>query len=472
MRRVLILLLLLVLVGGGAVVLLSSTGNGDGDGDETQEAVATDEDGNGEENQATPTPPVVPVVVAVQPIGRGDVITDELVAIRFWPELEDQDEQFLQQVLREEEAVIGRIARTDIPVFTPIINTQLVEFSPLEPLELSATGSDVALALDPTRLMIDVPLDPTGVRSAGYAFQPGDRVDIIMTFAFIDVDEFFQTRVPNTLSIVAADQEGALVITDPQQGSPEQNLFVLDIFSERPETQGGGIGLVGQYRAAGVIGPSEKIQRPRIVSQRVIEDAAVMFVGWFPEDGRIYGVVSSPTPFVEGVPDTGIPTPVGTPPPAQQQVVGTVLPTTTPTPFTPLLMSVAVTPQDAVVLAWAIDSNVQMHFALRSANVQPNTSVGQPTTAVTLGYMLQNYAIPNPNTLRSTYALEPRPSIRRFDLLTLRRFTELQPEILLEASAAGIAEQTNDALREDLLREDLFLGLGAAAEGNPDTSTQ
>ncbi|MCI0709132.1 MAG: hypothetical protein L0154_03120 [Chloroflexi bacterium] len=472
MRRVLILLLLLVLVGGGAVVLLSQTGNGDGE-EETPGAVETGEDDGDGDNQPTPTPPVVPVVVAVQPIGRGDVITDELVAIRFWPELEDQDEQFLQQVLRDEELVIGRIARTDIPVFTPIIATQLVEFSPLEPLELSATGSDVALAIDPTRLMIGVPLDPTGVRQGGYAFQSGDRVDIIMTFAFIDVDEFFQTRVPNTLSIVAADQEGALVITNPQQGSPEQNLFVLDIFSERPETQGGGIGLVGQYRAAGVIGPSEKIQRPRLVSQRIIEDAEVMYVGWFPEGGRIYGVVSSPTPFTgEAGPDVGIPTPVGTPPPAQQQVVGTVLPTTTPTPFTPLLMSVAVTPQDAVVLAWAIDSNVQMHFALRSANVQPNTSVGQPTTAVTLGYMLENYAIPNPNTLRSTYALEPRPSIRRFDLLTLRRFTELQPDVLLEASAAGIAEQTNDALREDLLREDLFLGLGAAAEGNPDTSTQ
>jgi Flp pilus assembly protein CpaB len=464
MRRVLILLLLLVLVGGAAVVLLTSGGDDGGETDETPGPAETGESVN-IDNEPTPTPPVIPVVVAVQPIGRGDVITDEVVAIRFWPELEDQDERFLQNIFVNEEDVIGRIARTDIPVFSPLVFSQVVEFSPLEPLDLSPTGSDIALAIDPTRLVMGIPLDPTGVRSASYGAQPGDRVDIIMTFAFVDVDEFFQTRVPNTLSIVATTQDGDLVLTSPQQGNPEPNLFVLDIFSELPEAQGGGIGLVGSQRVPGVIGPSEKIQRPRLVTQRMIEDAEVMSVGWLPEDGRIYGI-PSPTPFAVEEEDVGIPTPVGTPPPVQQAPVGTVLPTVTPTPYTPLVMNVAVTPQDAVVLAWAIDSNLQMHIALRSANVQPNTSVGQPTTAVTLGYMLENFAIPNPNTLRSTYALEPRASIRRFDLLTLRRFTELQSEILLEASAAGIAEQTNDALREDLLREDLFLGLGEASQGN------
>jgi hypothetical protein len=68
----------------------------------------------------------------------------------------------------------------------------------------------------------------------------------------------------------------------------------------------------------------------------------------------------------------------------------------------------AVEPQDAVVLVWAIESRLPITLALRSANDLNRTA----TNAVTLEYMLSTYNVPQPPRL--PYALEPAiRSIRR-----------------------------------------------------------
>lgn len=441
MRRVLILVLLLALVGLGVAAVLILGGGDDsgtnGDGDATVQV-----DNGEEQSTATPTPNVVPVVIAVQDIPRGTRITEGDVAVQFWPDIDapGQEAALAARLLSVDEAV-GRLARTDIPIYSPVLQTQLVE----DPSQLADVGSDAATLLEPNRLAIAVPLDPTGLGQVAYGLQPGDSVDIIMTFAFIDVDEFFQTRIPNTISILAVDTEGNLTFTSPQSGIPEGNVFELDLLGLTEEGQ-----RVTNVTLPGAIGPSEKIQRPRIVTQRTITGAQVVWVGWFPADGRIYGR-PTPTPFEEIEP----PTPVGTPP-AQQQPEVQTSPEATSTPYTPVIMTLAVTPQDAVILTWAIESGVPITYALRSAAIEDSVVI-EETQAVTLNFIRNRYQIPDPNTLRLTYTLEPRPIIRRFDLNSLRRFVELQ--------ADEISNQSADPLREDLLREDLFIGAGGGGGG-------
>jgi len=82
----------------------------------------------------------------------------------------------------------------------------------------------------------------------------------------------------------------------------------------------------------------------------------------------------------------------------------------------------AVSPQDAVVLVWAIEARLPITLALRSA-----TDISQvPTQPVTLQYIMSNFNITAPDRL--PYALEPAlRSIRQliaFQEITLRDSSE------------------------------------------------
>ena len=76
-------------------------------------------------------------------------------------------------------------------------------------------------------------------------------------------------------------------------------------------------------------------------------------------------------------------------------------PTVTPTPTVPDIITLGITPQDAVVLTWALNSAVDINLALRSARDVPQV----PTTSVTLQYMIETYNITVPPRL--PYSLEP-----------------------------------------------------------------
>src|SRR5690606_38819853 len=144
-----------------------------------------------------------------------------------------------------------------------------------------------------------VPLDLSGIGSVAYGIQDGDYVDVILSFLFIDVDEEFQTRMPNNISIITTLETGELTIGAPRQGRQEPNAL-------SPQ----GV----------LVSPSEKNQRPRLSTALTIENAFVVHVGYFPPDGEFIG--STPTAI-----------PVSPPPPApgeeQQQQNVTPQPTAT-----------------------------------------------------------------------------------------------------------------------------------------------
>lgn len=421
--RVLILLGLIVLggVAVGAILLL-------GGGDDTTTPTATPDGGTVVTpggNTGGPTPFVPPdggeegdfepVVIALQNLPRGRLITAndlagtaqqglELVDIRFWPV-----GYVPQTAVRNPLDLIGCQVRTDIPRESPILIAQLTPDPRLagqtafggqicaatqgDSPGIIRYGSDAALLLEPGMVGISVPLDPTGLGQAAYGFQSGDRVDVNMSFLFIEVDERFQTRTPNLIAVITRLPDGTIGLTESRPGEEEPS----DVFEN---------GIIAS--------PSEPQQRPRLVTQRTIRNALVIWVGWFPPDGVIYG--ATPTTFEE--PEVLLdPTAA-----AQGGSAPALTPPSTPTEYIPVIMTLGVTPQDALVLTWAIDSDIPITYTLRP--VLQDATLEDPTTAVSLRYILDEFDIEDPPIV--PLAIEPAVTdIRRFDLSSLRTFSDL-----------------------------------------------
>jgi pilus assembly protein CpaB len=349
-RRVLILLLLVVVVGGGAAVLLLMS---QGPGKTGQTA-----DGG------TPIPPTanfptpvpiqyVEILVAVQEIPRGFQIPEDAIAKRLWPVSAAP-----VHAVTDKADVVGWLARTDIAVEMPILSTQLVKSLDM----IAKSGSDAAAIIPSGYVGVAVPIDR--LTNVANAPKTGDYVDVVLSFLFVDVDEEFQSRLPNKLTLTTIKQDGTLEFMTGLEGRVEPS---------------------GQFQYPVVVGPSEQ-QRPRLVTQRTIQAAFVVNVGDFPPDGDFLGRRPTPSPIP-------VPTGQATPTPAPVAAV----PTATPKD----IITLAVEPQDAVVLIWAIESRLPITLLLRSATDQQRTT----TTAVTLEYMINTFNVPQPPRL--PYALEP-----------------------------------------------------------------
>jgi len=320
--------------------------------------------------EPTPIPTATPIemveiVIALQDLPRGFRIPPNAVTLSPYP----RDVVPFNAITNLED-VIGRIARTDIFREQPILSNLVVE----DLTEIGRVGSDAAAILPSNLVAVSVPLMDQ-YASVAYAMQDGDRVDIIISMVFVDVDEVYQSLVPNQVTLFNITEEGIEFI--PAQAG-------------RPETSA--LGPV-------IIGPSEQ-QRPRLVTQRTVQDAFVVHVGRFPAGGRFIGIPPTPTPVPVEDPEADPNTP---PPP-------------TPTPEIPTVITVGVSPQDAVALVWAIESRLPITFALRSASDTSRV----PTTPVTLDYLMNEFNISLP--VKRPFALQPAMSSIR-DLMSAGRIS-------------------------------------------------
>jgi Flp pilus assembly protein CpaB len=344
-----------------------------------------------------PISDMVEIVIAVQNLPRGIVIPENGIGRQMWPKdnLPEEGNYFKADQMGE---VVGKIARTDIFRGSPILARQVVD----NLYEIAREGSDAAAIMnalppDHSWVAVSIPLDPTGIGQVAYAVQDGDYVDVIVSFLYVDVDPTFQTRLPNNLSLITRiigenGQDQGLTIGAPRQGRIEPSTLTPD-------------GML--------VGPSESAQRPRLVTQRTVTDAFVVHVGYFPEGGHFIG--ATPTPEEQ-------PTAVAPPPgvetgPQQQQQQQATTPLPSATPYTPLIITLAVSPQDSLVLTWAVDAQIPITLALRQAGDDRVTT----TEPVTLDYMIRNYNAAPPNALE--FSLEPPiTSVRRFDIGSLFDF--------------------------------------------------
>lgn len=311
----------------------------------------------------TPTPiPLVKVVQALQNLPRGYRFPNsiaELENIVGYATLPEETVPF--NAIKEQdgglEKVLGKIARTDVFREQPILSTYLVT----DLTSLAAVGSDAAAVLPSDRVAVSLPMDR--ITSVAYGLQDGDHVDVIISMLFIDVDEVFQSITPNLVTLFNKTDAGI-------------------------ELQAGIGGRIDQSSIGTVIVAPAERQRPRLVTQRTIQDALVVHVGEFPLDGKYLGELPTPTPI-----------------PATQESDGNGSNNTPPPPPTPIpppnIVTLGVSPQYAVVLVWAIDAKLPVTLALRSVNDRST----QTTTPVTLDYMMQEFRIEVP--ARRDYSIEP-----------------------------------------------------------------
>jgi len=357
--RIFILLAIILLLGVAAAYLFLGRGGG-----------------GSSEGDATPVPiDVVFVAIAAQDISRGAKIPEDgVIMSRMNANLvvetmisgSDEDE------IRSR--IVDRIARQDIARGVPITEAMLTETSG----DLLAGGSNAALAIPAGYTAIAVPMNR--LSGIAYALRDGDVVDILISLLLVDIDTDFQTILPNQTTPLTASggtsEFPASNITGGVTGvevSEDVNIPPLPFGRvETDEVTGQPFHII----------PQEK-QRPRAVSQRLVEAAIVLHVGTFLLEGESAGEVIA-------VPEGG----VGAPAPEGQPAAQTITP--------PDIITLIVTPQEALALNWAMKVGADLTFTLRA----PNDTEVTETTSVTLQYLLETYEITVPTKL--PYGMEPR----------------------------------------------------------------
>jgi Flp pilus assembly protein CpaB len=300
---------------------------------------------------ATPPAQVVNIVMSTQPISRGTIISDQEIALVPIPATDYVEGTFFQNM----EDVIGTRARYDLVPRTPLTDALLVP----------ANGSVSAFDIPRGMVAISIPIGK--LSSVSYGLLPGDHVNVITTLLLVDIDPNFQSILPNlTTSVTAPGQVDNAITSAATIASGIAGRAEFD------PTLGTAI----------YVNPSE-IQRPRMVSQTLIQDAVVLQMGIFAQESK---VVIQPT----AVPDPNQPAQ-----PAAE-------PTAIPAVPVPDVITLIVNPQDAVTLNYLMLAGARLNLVMRAAGDDQRTQ----TEAVTLQFVLDQYNIPNPAKL--PYSMEPR----------------------------------------------------------------
>jgi pilus assembly protein CpaB len=316
--------------------------------------------------EVTATPePILNVLIAAQDLNRGQVIPTEALSSFPWPTSIVPTQAINASDPTQVALVVGARARYALVRGEPIFGSLVVR----NLLQLSPSGSDAAAQIPPGSVALSIPYDKNDGVALG--IQDGDHVSIIVTWSLVDLDQQFQTVLPNwTTTILPA---GTSDNTVPAGGT---NPYVSSV-------HGGPVGRTETDASTGLdfyLIPSEA-QRPRLVTQSIIQDALVLHLGDF--GASVFPSSEPPTPTVGP----------NTPPPP--------VPPPTNTPIPPAIITLVVSPQDALVLNYVArlmekyPDTVQVTLALRSAGDASTTE----TESVTLQYMFERFNIALPAAL-------------------------------------------------------------------------
>jgi Flp pilus assembly protein CpaB len=297
-----------------------------------------------------PAPSLVSIVIAGQPINRDDEIKQESLSTMQLPQT-----NVTEKMITNPQLVIGKFAVFPLAQGLPI-TTDMISDRP----GMNQPGSEAARIISPGLVAVSIPISRLG--SMVYGIKDGDHVNVIATTLFVDVDATFQSSLPNYTAAVTG--VGFVPDTLPK--------ISAEIATGGPGSAQGRAELDPTLNQALYLVPSEK-QRPRLVSQMILQNIQVLHVGDF--------ALSSQEP--------------------QQAQEGQPTPTPAPVPV-PDSITLIVSPQDAVALTYFMNSGTQFTLTLRA----PDDTARVETEAATLPYLLSQYAIPLPAKL--PYAMEPR----------------------------------------------------------------
>jgi Flp pilus assembly protein CpaB len=286
----------------------------------------------------------------------------------------------IETMLTTTSEAVGQIARYDLEPGVPLMSSMITNIGS----EVASGGSDTSLLIPTGMVAFPVPIDRFS--SLAYGLRAGDHVNVIATLLLTDIDPTFQTILPNNTAALLGPGDSVVAGSQNAETETESSQLTTDelINSLTAQTLSGGSGSpVGlaifdpTVNQPFYLVPSE-VQRPRLVSQTLIQDIVVLHVGNFlytdergQEVANGFGAITS----TDG---------------------------TTTVARPPDLITLIVTPQDAVTLNYLVYAGADLSLALRSAT---DTTIAT-TEAVTLEYLLNAYNIPVPTRL--PYGLEPR----------------------------------------------------------------
>ncbi len=308
-------------------------------------------------------PDRVDIVVITQKAPRGTVLDETVLGLIPLPR-----DLVIAGMFTDLAQVVGRQAKFDLDSGIPLTVNMLVDSA----AQLSTDGSVASLSIPEGMVAKTIPINR--LASVSYALRPGDRVVVIASMQFIDLDADFQTVLPNQSVLIVGSSIGPSSDDGPAGVTAHTELQPQYTFYGRTEDFNG---IPGERIH---IIPSEH-QRPRLATQIIIPSATVLHVGDFAFEE-------------EGLPLADIPEP------AAPSVDGEAPPVEEDSP--PDNITLIVTPQEAVNLTYLIDSGVDISLALRSAG----DSTVIDTETATLQYFLDDYSIPLPGKL--PYGFAPR----------------------------------------------------------------
>lgn len=341
---------------------------------------------------------IVTVVILQQPVARGEVIPIEKLGIVELPRNAVSDAMISDVV-----DAAQKIARYDLQQGTYLTSNMVLE--DFASLATSGVGSEHATLIPEGMVAVSIPINRFS--SMAYGLTRGDRVNLITTFTMVDLDFDFQTILPNFSAgvfepgnniIITAGNE--LAQPGQQEGGGSDTQIIVSDFSRNIVAQSGTGGItspIGRVELESLLDqpfyqvPQES-QRPRLVSQTVLQNVVVLQVGNFK-------LVDETGQEVE----VAVPTPTSQNQGGQQQAPpGEEIVETPDQVEPPDIITLIVWPQDAVMLNYLVYSGAEMTLALRSAGDGTQTL----TDAVTLQYLLQVYNIPVPAKL--PYGMDQR----------------------------------------------------------------
>ncbi len=348
---------------------------------------------------------LVEVVVVTQQTPRGYLLNETVLGV-----IEIPRTMLIEGYFTDMAQVVGRQARVDLDANMLLTSSMVVD----SPDQLSTTGSLAALSIPRGMVAISIPINR--LSSVSYAPQPGDHVNVIATLLMVDLDTDYQTITPNQSAAVIGAGPGVII------GAESANEVAIEANTDMTKVTGqavtgGPSSLLGRTEIDPLLEqtlyavPSES-QRPRLVSQTLLQDAIVLGVGEFPLSDKVEEepVATPDVPQVEGTP--GSPEYTG-----EYTSEYPVEETVKPEPKLPDLITLVVNPQDAVTLNYLIYAGSQLTLALRPSGDDTRVQ----TEATTMDFLLKQYNIPVP--VKLPYGMEPRVD----DLMPPKMINEVEP---------------------------------------------
>lgn len=291
----------------------------------------------------TPIPEVrtTEILVAAQNIPRGAIISADAVVPSKWP---NDSLPPADLIITNPDQAVGKIARTDVLRGQPMLESLIAA----DPKDLTTKGSDASLFIPAGKVAMAFPISK--LTSVGYAIGAGDRVDVIVSFAVLDVD-----------------QEGQYPVV------PFNRDLVDDLISA---------GMEPQEAVSRVLNKLDSVSiKPRLLSQLTLQNIDVLHVGEWP----VGGILPKTTPTLS----------------VDQQAaqVQAAAGTPTATPPRPDMVILLVDQQQALILQWLQqEGNIALNLVLRGAGDNAPVS----TETVSYQYILTNFNItipPKANTI-------------------------------------------------------------------------